>query len=258
MLLFVTMCVPFSQLPSSHGKRIRTRFCTPRQRPRAQSPSTARKRENLGRQKLTSTESRFSRIRCRLPCHNHPPRGSAAAIGRGECARRSAPKRLPPSLPHCLAIARPRARSPTARMGRAGAGGGPAQANFSARRQGARPSRGSRRRALIFFASTDCLRSNLPGRSKPTRACHLRSIGPSSAGDESHAPLRAPCAPAANHPTHLSTHHRPSASPPARPPARPLNTSRTLSKVSVYQLAQPTDCAPRRRTETAHSCGSRR
>ncbi len=125
---------------------------------------------------LTSIESRFSR----MPAPAAVPQPPTTTRQRGRRRqgqmrapffRAEAPSCLPP-LPACFATARPHARRPPgpatprvpssaqlerreccaarARTGRAGAEGGPAQANFSERRQGARRSRGSRRwRALL-------------------------------------------------------------------------------------------------------------
>ena len=211
VLLFVSMRVPFPQLPGSRGKRSQTRFRAPRRegavspsiaRRRRRAPpagehrapaSTARKRGNLGRQKLTSIESRFRR----MPAPAAVPQPSTTRQRgrrrqgqmRAPFFRAEAPACLPACTPPCLHALPPRARTPDlrrgpatprvpcsaqlerreccadrARTGRAGAGGGPAQANFSARRHGARRSwsRGScRQRELLFYASTDCLRCDL-------------------------------------------------------------------------------------------------
>ena len=132
--------------------------------------STARKRGNLGRQKLTSIESRFRR----MPAPAAVPQPSTTRQRgrrrqgqmRAPFFRAEAPACLPACTPPCLHALPPRARTPDlrrgpatprvpcsaqlerreccaarARTGRAGAGGGPAQANFSARRHGARLSR---------------------------------------------------------------------------------------------------------------------
>ncbi len=135
--------------------------------------STARKQGNLGRPKLTNIESRFSRMRRRLPCHNHPPHDSAAAVDRGKCARHSKTPSCPPACMPCHRASerptsaggqRPPSSAPLerreccaarARTGEAGAG--PAQAN-SARVARAHARAVGRAGEHFFYASTDCLR----------------------------------------------------------------------------------------------------
>jgi hypothetical protein len=193
---------PEHRAPSATSIASLARARQPRQpRPRAAAiagehrapASTARKRGNLGRQKLASIESRFRR----MPAPAAVPQPSTTRQRgrrrqgqmRAPFFRAEAPACLPACTPPCLHALPPRARTPDlrrgpatprvpcsaqlerreccaarARTGRAGAGGGPAQANFSARRHGARRSwsRGScRQRELLFYASTDCLRCDL-------------------------------------------------------------------------------------------------
>jgi hypothetical protein len=204
----------------------------------AQRPPTTRQR---GRRRQGQMHAPFFRAETPAcpPCpHALPPRARAPDVRRGP-----ATPRVPSSAP----LERRECCAARVRTGRAGAGGGPAEATFIARRPEpwVAPARmesrmlrtmtpGMRNRWLPSTATSRDQRVSpsfhnfhwpVSGTRRVTRAAALAET----------ALGRAPRSPVANN---FSNHHRPPASPPARPLAHstPAGPCPKSPAVSAYQL----------------------